>query len=85
MESGSQTSPVDPGSLRSRLARAFRGTMVWYSFLAIPLFLIMVFVAYPTALAFRDSFFTETPAGPEFAGLYHFQRLLTSGIFWGAL
>jgi ABC-type sugar transport system permease subunit len=85
MAPGSKSSPVDPGSVRSRLARAFRGTMVWYGFLALPLFLIMVFVAYPTALAFRDSFFTETPTGPEFAGLYHFQRLLTSGIFWGAL
>jgi multiple sugar transport system permease protein len=85
MAPGSKSSPVDPGSVRSRLARAFRGTMVWYGFLALPLFLIVVFVAYPTALAFRDSFFTETPTGPEFAGLYHFQRLLTSGIFWGAL
>jgi ABC-type sugar transport system permease subunit len=85
MAPGSKTSPVDPGSLRSRLTRAFRGTMVWYSFLALPLFLIMVFVAYPTAIAFRDSFFTETPQGPQFAGLYHFQRLLTNGIFWGAL
>jgi ABC-type sugar transport system permease subunit len=85
MAPGSKSSPVDPGSVRSRLARAFRGTLVWYGFLALPLFLIMVFVAYPTALAFRDSFFTETPTGPEFAGLYHFQRLLTSGIFWGAL
>ena len=85
MESGSKSSPVDPGSLRSRLARAFRGTMVWYSFLAIPLFLIMVFVAYPTAIAFRDSFFTETPAGPQWAGFYHFGRLFSSGIFWGAL
>jgi ABC-type sugar transport system permease subunit len=85
MESGSKTSPVDPGPLRSRLARAFRGTMVWYSFLAIPLFLIMVFVAYPTAIAFRDSFFTETPDGPQWAGLYHFSRLFSSSIFWGAL
>ncbi len=85
MESGSKTSPVDPGSLSYRLAKAFRGTLVWYSFLALPLFLIMVFVAYPTALAFRDSFFTETPTGAEFAGLYHFRRLLTSSIFWGAL
>jgi ABC-type sugar transport system permease subunit len=42
-------------------------------------------VAYPTALAFRDSFFTETPTGAEFAGLYHFRRLLTSSIFWGAM
>jgi len=85
MEPGSTSFPADLGSLRYRLARAFRGTLVWYSFLALPLFLIMVFVAYPTAIAFRDSVFTETPQGPEFAGLYHFGRLFSSGIFWGAL
>lgn len=85
MESGSKSSPVDPGSLRSRLARAFRGTLVWYSFLALPLFLIMVFVAYPTAIAFRDSVYTETPQGAQFAGLYHFGRLFSSPVFWGAL
>src|SRR5437870_2432131 len=85
MEPGSKSSPVDPGSISARLAKAFRGSLVWYGFLALPLFLIMVFVAYPTAIAFRDSFFTETPNGPEFAGLYHFQRLFTSPIFWGAL
>lgn len=85
MEPGSTTFPADTGSLRYRLARAFRGTLVWYSFLALPLFLIMVFVAYPTAIAFRDSVFTETPQGPEFAGLYHFGRLFSSSIFWGAL
>lgn len=85
MESGSKSSPVDPGSVRSRLARAFRGTLVWYGFLAFPLFLIMVFVAYPTAAAFRDSVFTETPQGAQFVGLYHFGRLFGSPIFWGAL
>lgn len=79
------TSRVDPDSIGSRLTRAFRGTLVWYSFLALPLFLIMVFVAYPTALAFRDSVFTETPQGQQFAGLYHFGRLFSSSIFWGAL
>ena len=84
MAPGSSSSP-DPGAVRSRLARAFRGTLVWYSFLAAPLFLIMVFVAYPTAIAFRDSFFTETPVGPQWAGLYHFGRLFSSSIFWGAL
>ncbi|HWA19609.1 MAG TPA: sugar ABC transporter permease [Devosia sp.] len=85
MESGSKSSPVDPGSFSSRLTGAFRGTPVWYGFLALPLFLIMVFVAYPTAIAFRDSVFTETPAGPQYAGLYHFGRLFSSAIFWGAL
>lgn len=45
----------------------------------------MVFVAYPTAIAFRDSVFTETPGGPQFAGLYHFGRLFSSSIFWSAL
>jgi ABC-type sugar transport system permease subunit len=84
MAPGSKSSS-DPGSVRSRLERAFRGTMVWYGFLAPPLFLIMVFVAYPTAIAFRDSVFTETPDGPQWAGLYHFGRLFSSGIFWGAL
>lgn len=84
MAPGSKSSS-DPGSVRSRLERAFRGTMVWYGFLALPLFLIMVFVAYPTAIAFRDSVFTETPDGPQWAGLYHFGRLFSSGIFWGAL
>jgi multiple sugar transport system permease protein len=85
MESGSKSSPVDPGSFRSRVARAFRGTLVWYSFLVVPLFLIMVFVAYPTAIAFRDSVFSETPQGPQFVGLYHFGRLFSSPVFWGAL
>jgi multiple sugar transport system permease protein len=85
MESGTVISRIAPGSIRSRLARAFRGTLVWYGFLALPLFLIMVFVAYPTAIAFRDSVFTETPQGPQFAGLYHFGRLFSSSIFWGAL
>jgi ABC-type sugar transport system permease subunit len=84
MAPGSKSSS-DPGSVRSRLERAFRGTMVWYGFLVLPLFLIMVFVAYPTAIAFRDSVFTETPDGPQWAGLYHFGRLFSSGIFWGAL
>src|SRR5262245_51244372 len=85
LEPGSLTSPTDPGSMRSTLARAFRGTLAWYGFLAAPLFLIMVFVGYPTAIAFRDSLFTETPKGHEFAGLYHFGRLFSSQIFWGAL
>ncbi len=85
MEPRSNPPPIDRGSLLSRLARAFRGTLVWYGFLAVPLFLIMVFVAYPTAIAFRDSVFTETPQGPNFVGLYHFGRLFSSSIFWGAL
>jgi ABC-type sugar transport system permease subunit len=45
----------------------------------------MVFVAYPTAIAFRDSVYTETPQGHQFAGLYHFGRLFSSPVFWGAL
>jgi len=78
-------SVTDPGSLPARLQRMFRGTLVWYGFLAAPLFLIMAFVGYPTALAFRDSVFTETPDGAQFAGLYHFGRLFKSPIFWSAL
>lgn len=84
MAPGSTSSP-DPGALGPRLRRAFRGTLVWYGFLAAPLFLIMVFVAYPTAIAFRDSVFTETPDGPRWVGLYHFGRLFSNGVFWGAL
>jgi len=85
MEPGSTVSSAGAGSIHSRLSRAFRGSLVWYGFLAPPLFLIMVFVAYPTAIAFRDSVFTETPRGAEFVGLYHFGRLFSSGVFWGAL
>ena len=85
MTPGPMSSRVGPGALPQRLTRAFRGSLVWYSFLALPLFLIVVFVAYPTAIAFRDSVFTETPQGPQFAGLTHFGRLFASPIFWGAL
>ena len=45
MTPGSISSRIEPGAPRARLIRAFRGTFVWYSFLAVPLFLIMVFVA----------------------------------------
>jgi ABC-type sugar transport system permease subunit len=81
----SSPAPGAPGGLGARLRRAFRGTLVWYGFLAAPLFLIMVFVAYPTAITFRDSVFTETPDGPRWVGLYHFGRLFSNGVFWGAL
>ncbi len=74
-----------PGPRRKTLADAFRGTFTWYSFLAAPLLLIIVFIGYPTFLSFQRSLFTETPTGDEFAGLYHFQRLLGSNLFWGAL
>src|SRR3569623_988305 len=70
----------------SRLRRAFRGTMVWYGFVLPPLFLILVFIGYPTAITFRQSVFTETPGGgEEFAGTYHFERLFESHVFWGAV
>lgn len=76
---------ADSGRL-SRLRRAFRGTLVWYGFVLPPLFLILVFIGYPTALAFQQSVFTEVPNGPpQFAGGYHFYRLFTSNVFWGAL
>lgn len=69
-----------------RLRRAFRGTMVWYGFVLPPLFLILVFIGYPTAITFRQSVFTETPGGGEqFAGTYHFERLFESQVFWGAV
>jgi ABC-type sugar transport system permease subunit len=70
----------------SRLRRAFRGTLVWYGFVLPPLFLILTFIGYPTAITFRQSFFSETPGGgEEFAGTYHFQRLFESHVFWGAV
>lgn len=76
--------PENSGAYFPHLRRAFRGTMVWYSFLAPPLFLIMVFVGYPTALAFTQSVYTETPTGDQFVGVFHFQRLFSSKVFWGA-
>jgi ABC-type sugar transport system permease subunit len=85
MKPESAPSSLGSGFLLSRLRRAFRGTLVWYGFLAAPLFLIMVFVGYPTFLAFQQSVFTETPAGDVFAGTFHFQRLFSSQVFWGAL
>jgi len=70
----------------SRLRRAFRGTMVWYGFVLPPLFLILIFIGYPTAITFRQSLFSETPGGgEEFAGTYHFERLFESHVFWGAV
>ncbi len=76
---------VDSGPF-SRLRRAFRGTLVWYGFVLPPLFLILIFIGYPTALSFQQSVYTVVPNGPaEFAGGYHFYRLFTSSVFWGAL
>jgi multiple sugar transport system permease protein len=69
-----------------RLRRAFRGTLVWYGFVTPPLFLILIFIAYPTAIAFQQSLFTEVPGGGQnFAGTYHFERLLSDSVFWGAI
>jgi len=70
----------------SRTRRAFRGTLVWYSFVVPPLLLILLFIGYPTALAFQQSVFTEVPGGGDvFVGTYHFQRLFESNVFWGAV
>ena len=85
MKPESYSNTQDSGFV-SRLRRAFRGTLVWYSFVLPPLFLILVFIGYPTAITFRQSFFTETPGGgEEFAGTYHFERLFESNVFWGAV
>ena len=85
MKPESYSNPQDSGFV-SRLRRAFRGTLVWYGFVLPPLFLILVFIGYPTAITFRQSFFTETPGGgEEFAGTYHFERLFESHVFWGAV
>jgi len=77
--------PSDSGFL-FRVRHAFRGTLVWYGFVLPPLFLILVFIGYPTAMTFQQSVVSETPGGgAEFVGLYHFERLLQSNVFWGAV
>lgn len=81
----SSSSSRDSG-VSGRLRRAFRGTLVWYGFVLPPLFLILVFIGYPTAIAFEQSLFTQVPGGGQtFAGTFHFERLITDGVFWGAL
>lgn len=82
-----ESSSFSPDSgVVARLRHAFRGTAVWYSFVLPPLFLILVFIGYPTAIAFQQSVFTEVPGGGQkFAGTYHFERLLSDSVFWGAL
>jgi ABC-type sugar transport system permease subunit len=67
------------------MRNAFRGTLAWYGFVLPPLFLILVFIGYPTFLAFEQSVYTESPEGPRFAGAFHFWRLFSSEVFWGAL
>ena len=81
----SASSSHDSGVV-ARLRRAFRGTLVWYGFVLPPLFLILVFIGYPTAIAFEQSVFTQVPGGGQkFAGTFHFERLITDRVFWGAL
>jgi len=85
MKPESHLSSPDSGSL-SGLRRAFRGTAVWYGFVLPPLFLILVFIGYPTAITFQQSLFSEVPGGgQEFAGTEHFQRLFDSQVFWGSV
>ena len=79
-----------PNAIRSNpthpVQRALRGALVWYGFVLPPLFLILIFIVYPTAIAFQQSLFTAVPgAGQKFAGTAHFERLLADPVFWGAL
>lgn len=69
----------------TRIATAFRGTLVWYLFIGPPFLLIAVFVGYPTVLTFTQSFFRRVGTREEFAGLEQYDRLLHSGVFWSAL
>ena len=85
MKPESSTISAGSGFSSSRIARAFRGSLVWYGFVLPPLLLIMLFVGYPTVITFQQSIFTETPDGPVFAGTYHFERLFSSDVFWGAV
>lgn len=81
----SKLSSPDSGAFSS-LRRAFRGTAVWYGFVLPPLFLILTFIGYPTAITFQQSLFSEVPGGgQEFAGTEHFQRLFDSQVFWGSV
>ena len=64
MTSESASSSHDSGVM-THLRRAFRGTAVWYGFVLPPLFLILVFIGYPTAITFQQSVFTEVPGGPR--------------------
>jgi multiple sugar transport system permease protein len=85
MPPASEESELGTAGLAGRLRTAFRGTLVWYTFLTAPALLILIFIGYPTLLTFRQSFFTETPAGEQFVGFFHFHRLFANGVFWGAL
>ena len=85
MQPGPEQTGFGPGGFHGRLREAFRGTLVWYTFLTAPALLILIFIGYPTLLTFRQSFFTETPTGENFVGVFHFQRLFSSDVFWGAL
>jgi ABC-type sugar transport system permease subunit len=85
MKPESRQSSPDSGFF-FQLRRAFRGSLVWYGFVLPPLFLILIFIGYPTAIAFQQSVFSEIPGGgEEFVGTYHFERLFGSHIFWGAV
>jgi len=68
------------------LAKTFRGTLVWYGFIAPPFILILLFVAYPTFETFWDSFFAQSDGGgQQFVGLEQYRRLGTSDVFWQVL
>lgn len=69
----------------TRIAKAFRGTLVWYLFIGPPFLLITVFVGYPTVLTFTQSFFKRVGTHEEFAGFEQYERLLGSSLFWSAL
>lgn len=86
MEPKSSATSRDFGSTLRRFAHRFRGTLVWYGFIAPPLLLILMFIGYPTLQTFRQSFFTRGLGKTEsFAGFEHYGRLLTNQVFWGAL
>ena len=85
MTPGSLPHASDSGVI-ARLRRAVRGARVWYGVVLAPRVLIQLFIGYPTAIAFQQSVFTAVPGGGQkFAGTYHFERLLTDAVFWGAL
>lgn len=87
MTTGMEAAPTRLASmpLASRIARAFRGTLVWYAFIGPPFLLIALFVGYPTVQTFWQSFFVRVGQQEQFAGLEQYRRLAGSGVFWSAL
>ena len=75
-----------PPSKKIKLMRKkLRESLIWYALIAPTFILFAVFVAYPTFETFRLSLFREVATKQEFIGGAQYTRLLSDGIFRGAL